>query len=419
MVLSFELAAVVAFGMVLSLLLGVYTVRRNFRSTTSVNELSTKARGMVSSAWTGADAVRAFGGRELYRKQWKRRMAEVDMGRRRADDGREFGQGLTGGASVLVRVGIYAVGARLVVEGELTFAALIGASILGSYAVQKITAFVQTWPAMSQATTAKARLDEFFSLPLEETSGRVPESYNGGVELRGVSYAFPGSVKPLYADLSVRLEPGQVMAVAGPNGSGKTTFMRLVAGLLSPTAGGVYVGGLDLAEVDADWWRRRLMYMPQEPTFVSAGLRENLVSANPDMDQDALNNVVRDADLRHFVDSSPQGMETSLAGGGANLPLGTRKRLALARALCTGDTLMLLDEPTEGLDAEGRNAVYRVMNRLAGEGKAIIAVTSDPNILKGAGLVLDLGAGPVPKVHTKEPGGAPGSGAGSDQGGES
>lgn len=129
-----------------------------------------------------------------------------------------------------------------------------------------------------------------------------------------------------------------------------------------------------------------------------ATVRENILSGNPDLDDADLNRIVRAAGLRHFIDSSPKGLETVLSASGANLPPGTRKRLALARALATDGRLLLLDEPTEGLDAEGRAAVYGVMNTMAKEGRTIVVVSYDANILKGAARVLDLSKKPVPEV---------------------
>lgn len=409
-VLSIELSAVVLAGMLIALGLGLAFMRGNIESAQSVNKLGAGIRGMVSAAWAGADAVRAFGGRELYRRLWKDRMGEIGTSRRRAEDRREFGQGLTGGASVLVRVAIYAVGAKLVVDGRLTFAALIGASILGSYAVQKITVFVQIWPALRQAAEARSKLDEFFSLPMETKGGRTMEKYSGGIEFKNVAYTFEGGLAPLFTNLSFSLEPGRVIAVKGPNGSGKTTLIRLSAGILEPTEGRILADGAVLEELDSEWWRGRLMYMPQEPEFLNATVRENILSGNPDLDQDSLNEIIRASGLRRFIDSSPKGLETMLAGGGANLPLGTKKRLALARALSTGGELVLMDEPTEGLDAEGRSAVYGVLNRLAAQGRTIVVVTYDANILKGVGRILDLGVKPAPEFV--DAGGRDGDGGG-------
>lgn len=401
--LSYQLAAVVLAGMLISLVLGLITVRRNYEIARSVNTLGVGVRVLLSAAWAGADAVRAFGGRELYRKMWKKRMAAFESKGVSAGSDREFGQGLTGAASVLVRVGVYAVGAKLVVEGRLTVAGLIGASILGSYAIQKISVFVQTWPSLSQAVEAMARLEEFFALPLERKGGKVLEDYSGGLEFQDVAHTFEGGKAPLFSGLTFKLDPGGVMAVKGYNGSGKTTLMRLMAGLLEPSEGRILADGVPLAELDSQMWRGCLVYMPQEPEFVSATVRDNILSNRPDLDAESLNKAVRDSGLREFIDSSPKGLETMLTGAGANLPLGTRKRLALARALATDGRLVLMDEPSDGLDLEGRKAVYQVMNQLANQGRSIVVVTHDPSILKGARLTLDLSVKPVPELTRSTP----------------
>ena len=111
-----------------------------------------------------------------------------------------------------------------------------------------------------------------------------------------------------------------------------------------------------------------------------------------------LNEIVRLADLRRFLDGTPTGIDTVLSDGGRSLPLGIRKRLALARALVGQGRVAIFDEPTEGLDVEGAEAIFQIMNVLAKKGVTLIVVSRDPNIVKGFGMVIDLNSKPVPKI---------------------
>jgi ATP-binding cassette subfamily C protein LapB len=233
---------------------------------------------------------------------------------------------------------------------------------------------------------------------MERSGGKVLQKYSGRLEVREAAYAFEGAKGPLFEKLTFSLSPGSILAVKGYNGSGKTTLLRMLAGLLEPTSGEIFADGEPLGELAPNWWRGRLIYMPQEPNFIAATVRENILSGNPDLESEEMNRIIRASGLRHFIDTSPKGLETMLPGGGTTLPLGTKKRLALARALATDGELLLMDEPTEGLDAEGKAAVYSVMNGLAKQGRTIVVVTYDANILKGASRILDLGAKPYPEL---------------------
>ena len=142
------------------------------------------------------------------------------------------------------------------------------------------------------------------------------------------------------------------------------------------------------------------MYLPQEPTFLNGSIRDNLTSANATLDEEGMNRVLRDAGLGRFIDESPNGLETEITHNGLNLAVGIRRRLALARATATGGRLVVFDEPTEGLDDEGRAATYSVLKSLTDRRCTIIVISHDKTILGGARLILDLNSKPVPTIFT-------------------
>jgi ATP-binding cassette subfamily C protein LapB len=202
--------------------------------------------------------------------------------------------------------------------------------------------------------------------------------------------------------MSLKLEPNALLVVAGSNGAGKTTLARLIVGLLEPTRGKILVDGVDLAQIVPEWWRKQISYLPQEPGFLNATIRDNLTAGNPDLSEEALNELARAAGLKAFIDQSPEGFDTPLTANGANLSLGVRRRLALARALATDGMLVVIDDPTEGLDVEGAQLVIDTMNRLAKHGRTIIVFSHDPQILAAAPHYVDLNSKPVPKLARKK-----------------
>ena len=405
--LSPLIALVVLLGMVLSLWAAENTVRRQGDASRDLAAARTENRGLMLSANTAADTLRAFSALRHYGALWRGQSARLAALRRRIADTRGLGQAVSGAAGLSVRVGVYAVGAVLVVRGELTFAALIGASILGGYAVQRVVGLAAARSLLAEAAAARARLDELEALPAERRDGEKPASYAGGLCTENLSFAFPGGAAPLFGGVNLDLPPGGLLVVRGFNGCGKSTLLRLLAGLLEPSTGHIAAGGLALSRWDLAHWRRQLCYLPQEPYFLAGTVRDNLVMANPDLPEVRLNALIRACGLRRWLDLSEKGLDTPMNDGGRDLPLGIRRRMAWVRALAGEGPLLLLDEPTEGLDAEGVQAVYALLNDLLREGRTMVAVSADPAILRAAHLVLDLGASPAPALAVQRPFAAP------------
>lgn len=368
------------------------------KSDTAMREELVKHRGGVNSAIHGHETVRAYRGSTYLRKIWDEQIDRLLALKQRIVDQKSWSVSTAQGLSSFLKVAVYAVGAKQVVMGDLSVGALIGVSILSAKALQISSAFMQTVLLMGKAEDTMRMIHEFINLPRESTSGTAMKRYTGRLEFKDVAIAFPGATGPLFESLSHVIEPGQVVGVIGANGAGKTTLAKMIVGLLEPGRGQIFADGVDVRQLAPEWWRKQVMYLPQEPTFLNGTYRDNLTMLKPEIEESQLNEIVRLADLRKHLDSTATGMETQISDGGKSLPLGIRKRLALARALVGQGRIAVFDEPTEGLDMEGTEAVFHIMNILAKDNVTLVVVSRDPNIMKGFGVVIDLNSKPVPKI---------------------
>ncbi len=379
----------------------------------SLEKEETERRRLTGAVLDGADTVRVFRAAGLVRGLWKDKSASIDALRFALTQLRERGRSLSTVVMLLQSVAVYSLGAMQVVNGDISIGVLIGVNILTSRATGAGAGLASALTLFSRARAARADLGRLLSLPVEASSGTAKRELEGRLELHDVGFRWPGNPSPLYESLDMRMEPGMLTLVQGPNGSGKTTFARMLAGLVEPARGDVLADGITLRQLAPDWWRTQISYLPQEPTFLPGTLRANICMAVSQPDEARLNQVINEADLATFVFSQSEGLETLIDDAGRSLPMGIRRRIALARALMTGGRVVILDEPTEALDTQGRKAVLRCLVRLVRERHTVVVVSSDPEIERIALQKLDLGSKPKPHVSRRMlPGTVPGDGNG-------
>ena len=397
--LSPALAVVTAFFMAIVVGYGVLNQRALRQPARELGEAAGVGNRLLATTDRAADTVRAFNGADHLIAAWHKYVKVAGALRKKIADNQGRAQTVAQSAQAVMSVAVIAIGAVLVVKGSLDTGALIGANILAARALGPLARLAQLGEALAKAEQALTQVRALAALPVERDQGTALKSYSGALEFKGVEFAFPRQA-PLFEALNLSIAPGAVLVVTGRNGTGKTTLARLLVGLISPSKGQILADGVDLRQTVHAWWRRQIQYLPQEPSFFDGTIRDNLKAANPDLDDDGMLAALHRANLGRFVDESPNGLGTEIAENGYALALGLRRRLALARALCTGGKLVLFDEPTEALDDDGRAAVYATMKELAQNGCTMIVMTSDPQILRGARLILDLNAKPVPRLLT-------------------
>ncbi len=389
----------IALGFVgLVLLLGVLMLRLLREPQRRLADAESLGQSLVVSADLAADTLRVFNARPFLMEAWQRYLDAAAALRHRIAGRQGLAQSLTQSAQAVMGVAIIATGATLVVAGELGVGALIGANILAARALGPVARLAHLGEALARSGQALERLRDLGGLPVEKPGGSVLERYSGRLDLRDVAYTHPGATAPLFESLDLSLEAGAVLLVGGRNGAGKSTLARLLVGLLDPDRGQVLADGVDARQLDPVWWRRQISFLPQEPRFLDGSLLDNLRIANPEIDEATVNRLIRACGLGRFVDQSADGLATPIFDNGRRLATGIRKRLALARALAVDGRLVVFDEPTEGLDAEGRATVYETLKNLAADRRTLIVVSDDPVILRGARQILDLDSKPVPRL---------------------
>jgi len=255
-----------------------------------------------------------------------------------------------------------------------------------------------SYHARMQGVAAAERIAPLLAKPLPSgfAGFLLPPDGPPAVHFEGVSFNYGGN-RGGVSGVDLELPAGSITALAGVSGAGKTTLARLLTGLARPESGRILINGRDLTLLEPDSWRSRLAWVPQIPYFTSGTVRENLLLGRPDADEHQLKTALEAASASQFIRQLPLGLDTPLGDRGAGLSGGELRRLALARAYVRQATLVVLDEPTAGLDPENERLVCEALDRLA-VGRTVLVISHREQTLSRVARVAEMIDGRIERV---------------------
>ena len=297
------------------------------------------------------------------------------------------------GVLLVVSAGVWALSTdRLTLGGLLAFLTLL----LQCYGpVRDLSDLV---PSLFSATAGVERVVELLDDPDgadDRPGARALPDGPGAISLREVRFRYPGATRPALDGVDLEVSAGEHVAVVGASGAGKSTIARLLTRQVRADDGTVAIDGHDVAACTAASVRDRVTVVHQEQLLLDASVHDNIAYARPDATRAEVVAAARLADAHEFVTRLPHGYDTRVGQRGRSLSGGQRQRLALARALLRGSPVLVLDEPTTGLDAASSRRLLDALARL--EDRTVLLLTHDPLVVERSHRVVRIGAAdPLP-----------------------
>ncbi|MDQ4032085.1 MAG: peptidase domain-containing ABC transporter [Actinomycetota bacterium] len=392
--LSPPLAALVTGLGLLQVAVLLLSWRRNQHLMSESLQVEAKEQGYTYELLAGIETLKAAGAEQRAAEHWEGLFVDqvnVDLSRGRLNAKVEAVMGTLQMGSPLA---VLVYGGYQVLGGSISLGTMLAAAALAIGFLEPLGALVTTGLQVQLMRSYMERINDVLDTPREQEGQTVTPArrLTGHVRADAVSFAYGLLAPPVVRDVSLEVQPGQRLGIAGRSGSGKSTLAHLLLGFYTPTAGRILFDGTDLAELEVHSLRRQLGIVTQRPYLFGSTIRENIALTDPAIPFEAVVEAAKLACIHDDIAAMPMGYDTLLLDGGASLSGGQQQRIALARAFVHRPAILLLDEATSDLDSVTERMVLSHLDSL---GCTTIVIAHRLSTIRNADHILVMEAGRI------------------------
>ncbi|MFM8468245.1 MAG: type I secretion system permease/ATPase [Oxalobacteraceae bacterium] len=339
------------------------------------------------------DTVKALAVEPRWRRKWENQLAAYLQAAFRAGNVGNWASNLVSLIGKLVTVATMWMGARLVIEGQLTVGQLVAFNMLAGHVATPVIRLAQMWSDFQQVGVSVQRLGDILNTDTEKSSsGTVLPPVRGRIDFDHLNFRYRPDGKETLSDIHLSIRPGEVIGIVGRSGSGKSTLTRLLQRLMLPSSGRILVDGVDIALADPASLRRQIGVVLQESQLFNGTIRENIALADPGAPLEEVIRVACLAGAHAFISELPEGYDTVLGEHGTGLSGGQKQRIAIARALMRDPRILIFDEATSALDYQSERIIQTNMAAIC-QGRTVIIIAHRLTAVRQADRILVLEQG--------------------------
>ena len=305
--------------------------------------------------------------------------------------------------SMLTLISITSVGALAIIDQQMTMGSLIATNMLTSRIIQPMSQLVGTWRMLARLKSSVKRLGELFAIRDDDFKAIIERPRpTGNLTVEKATFRYEEDSDLALADIGLKITPGGLLAVIGANGSGKSTFLKLLQGLYPPEEGRVLLDDIDLRQLSRKEVANWIGYVPQEPFLFPGTIAENIRRGREEEADESILRAAKLAGVEDFVGDLPEGYASQIGETGRLFSAGQRQRIAIARALVGDPPVLLFDEPTASLDRPAEQNLIKTLKQLA-PNHTVIVVSHSELLLRAADSLLHFEHGRIKEAGAASP----------------